>query len=317
VNCMALAQDVIESELFGHEKGAFTGAVDRRVGRFELADTGTIFLDEIGELRLDLQVKLLRVLQERQIERVGSTKPLDVDVRLLAATNVDLEQAIAQGKFREDLYYRINVITLKLPSLRDRRDDVPLLVDHYVRVFNRQMGREIRDVAPDALQALVNYHWPGNIRELRNVLERAFVLETGNQITTEALPFNLLKASGPARVDVPQAPLASYPRQFTKAREVFERSFLLEALKRHNGNISATASEVDLPRKTVYRKIELLKIDVDTMSQAHEITEKHQILESLKKHRGNITAVSNELGIPRTSIYRKLAGFGIDIKDFS
>ena len=316
VNCMALAQDVIESELFGHEKGAFTGAMDRRVGRFELADGGTIFLDEVGELRLDLQVKLLRVLQERQIERVGSTKPVDVDVRLLAATNVDLEAAIAAGRFREDLFYRINVITLKLPPLRDRRDDVPLIVDHLLRTFNRQMGKEIKGLAPDALEALVNYHWPGNIRELRNVMERAFVLETGDQITTEALPFNLLKASGPARVDVPSTPMASYPRQFTKARELFERTFLLEALKRHRGNISATAIELDLPRKTLYRKIELLKIDIDQMAQAQEITEKHQILESLKKHRGNITAVSNELGIPRTSIYRKLTAFGIDVKEY-
>jgi transcriptional regulator with GAF, ATPase, and Fis domain len=318
VNCMALAQDVIESELFGHEKGAFTGATDRRVGRFELADGGTIFLDEIGELRLDLQVKLLRVLQERQIERVGSTKPVDIDVRLLAATNVDLEQAVAQGRFREDLFYRINVISLKLPALRDRREDVPLLIDHFVRLFNRQMGREIQGVAPDALEALVNYPWPGNIRELRNVVERAFVLETSSQVTTDSLPFNLLKAV-PARVEVPAQGqgTTSYPRQFTRARELFERTFLLEALKRHKGNISATAIEVDLPRKTLYRKIELLKIDIDQMAQAQEITEKHQILESLKKHRGNITAVSNELGIPRTSIYRKLTAFGIDVKEFS
>ncbi|MBI4864828.1 MAG: sigma 54-interacting transcriptional regulator [Candidatus Riflebacteria bacterium] len=316
VNCLALARDVIESELFGHERGAFTGAVDRRVGRFELADGGTIFLDEIGELPQDLQAKLLRVLQERQIERVGSTKPIDIDVRLLCATNIDLDAAVPAGKFREDLYYRINVMSLRLSPLRERRDDVPLLVDHFVHAFNRQMGRALQGVAPDALQALVNYHWPGNIRELRNVMERAFVLETGSRIGLDSLPFNLLKAAGAPRVEVAEPPRTTYPKQFTRAREVFERMFIQDALGRNKGNITATASDIGLPRKTLYRKMELLKIDVGELTQAQEISEQHQILESLKKHRGNITAVSNELGIPRTSIYRKLTSYGIDVKDF-
>jgi transcriptional regulator with GAF, ATPase, and Fis domain len=317
VNCMALAQDVIESELFGHEKGAFTGATDRRIGRFEMADGGTIFLDEIGELRQDLQVKLLRVLQERQIERVGATKPVDIDVRLICATNVDLERAVASGRIREDLFYRINVISLKLAPLRERREDIPLLVDHCVRMFNRQMGRDLAGLAPEALSALVNYHWPGNIRELRNVLERAFVLEAAEQITLDSLPFNLVRAAGPPRVDVQAPAVASYPRPFVPAREQFERTFILDALKRNEGRISDAAAELELPRKTLYRKIELLKINVDEMAQAQEIMEKHQILESLRKNGGNITAVSIELGIPRTSIYRKLSSFGIDVKNLS
>jgi len=262
VNCAALAPDVIESELFGHEKGAFTGAGERRIGRFELADRGTLFLDEIGELKPDVQVKLLRVLEARQIERVGSSKPVDIDVRLVAATNVDLETAVKRGAFREDLYYRLNVIALRLPALAERDDDVPLLVEHFVREFNARVGRTLRGVEPAAMEALVRYRWPGNIRELRNVIERAFVLEASDRLTVDSLPHDLVHgARGGATAPAAGAsPFAGYPPQLEAARGVFERAFILEALKRHGFNVTAAAQAMDVPRNTLYRRMEALGI---------------------------------------------------------
>jgi DNA-binding NtrC family response regulator len=309
---------VVESELFGHEKGAFTGATDRRIGRFELADGGTLFLDEIGELSKDIQVKLLRVLQERQIERVGSNQPVDIDVRLIAATNQNLEELVKKGTFREDLFYRIHVIALHLPRLSERREDIPFLVNHFIQYFNRQMGGTIDGIDPEALQALVAYAWPGNIRELRNVIERGFVLETTDRITLESLPFNLLRAF--ENQDFNVTSWGDEPTEggdFGKAKHHFEKSFILEALRRHKGNVSSTAQDIGLPRKTLYRKMELLQIDLEELHQANEVTEKQQILDCLKKHGGNISAVSSELGIPRTSVYRKLTSYGVDAKEFS
>jgi transcriptional regulator with GAF, ATPase, and Fis domain len=179
INCGAIPEGIVESELFGHEKGAFTGALQRRIGRFELADKGTLFMDEVGELPPETQVKLLRVLQEQEFERVGSTKPMRVDVRLVAATNRDLEREVAEGRFRADLFYRLNVFPIRIPPLRERREDIPLLVDYFLAQFQRKFGKPLRGLTPDSMEQLQRYQWPGNIRELQNVLERACVVASG------------------------------------------------------------------------------------------------------------------------------------------
>jgi DNA-binding NtrC family response regulator len=192
VNCVALSEELLESELFGHERGAFTGAVQRKAGKFEMADGGTLFLDEIAELRGDLQAKLLRVLQERKFERVGGTRPIEVDIRVMAATNRDLPREMAEGRFREDLFFRLNVISLTMPPLRDRREDIPLLQSHFLRVFAGETKRRVTGVAPDAAAALMRYDWPGNVRELQNTIERAVVLGQDPQIVPDDLPSYIL-----------------------------------------------------------------------------------------------------------------------------
>ena len=186
VNCAAIPGALIESELFGREKGAYTGAVSRQIGRFEVADGSTIFLDEVGELPADVQVKLLRVLQEKQIERLGSPRPIDIDVRIIAATNRDLERAVADGTFREDLYYRLNVFPIMVPPLRERTEDIPTLAWSFVDEFSRGMGKRIESIPKDQVLALQRYAWPGNIRELRNVIERAVIVSTGPRLVIEA-----------------------------------------------------------------------------------------------------------------------------------
>jgi len=188
VNCMALSSGVLESEIFGHEKGSFTGAVSRRRGRFELADKGTLFLDEIGEISHDLQVKLLRVLQERTFERVGGTEAVEVDIRIVAATNRDLTKAVAEGHFREDLFYRLNVVSIHLPPLRERREDIPFLAAHFLDKFSKENAREIKGYSPSAMDYLSAYEWPGNVRQLENVVERCVVLSNGEFIDAEDLP---------------------------------------------------------------------------------------------------------------------------------
>ncbi len=202
VNCGAIPEGLMESELFGHVKGAFTGAVANKVGLFSAADGGTLFLDEITEIPLLLQVKLLRAIQEREIRRVGDTKDTKVDVRLIAATNKDLEAAVGDGTLREDLFYRLNVIPIHLPALRQRREDIPLLVAHFLQKYGKELGREVRGVAPEALALLEQYHWPGNIRELENVVERALVLGTGEILGVEALPDSLRRQRQPRGIDL-------------------------------------------------------------------------------------------------------------------
>ena len=190
VSCAALSETLLESELFGHEKNAFTGAVAERKGRFELAHGGTLFLDEIGDIPAPVQVKLLRVLQQREFERVGGTKTIKVDVRIVAATNADLEKLVKEGKFREDLYYRLHVIQIPLPPLRQRTEDIPLLVEGFLKKFNAENGRHIARIAPEAMQCLVSYPWPGNVRELENIIERSVVLSDpdADVLTTDLLP---------------------------------------------------------------------------------------------------------------------------------
>ncbi len=190
VNCAALSAGILESELFGHEKGAFTGAHDRKIGRFELADGGTLLLDEVSEINVELQAKLLRALQEREIERVGGTQTIPIDTRIVATSNRDLEDAVAEGKFREDLFFRLNVITIPLPPLRERREDIPHLAEHFLSSFNRENGRSITGFTSEARHALTVYSWPGNVRELQNAIERAVVLASGNELSPEDFQFN-------------------------------------------------------------------------------------------------------------------------------
>lgn len=251
VDCASLPETLLESELFGHEKGAFTGAHATRPGLFEFAHGGTIFLDEVGDLSLNLQAKLLRVLQERQVRRVGSNRLIDIDVRVISATHYDLAQTVARGKFREDLYYRLNVISIKLPPLRERKGDIPLLVHHYLKKYSLASGKEVRGVSPKAMELLEQYHWPGNVRELQNVIERAVVLAEGEFITHHDLP-EPIKAGGPPASVVPLGELSLKQAKDEKI-QAFEREYLQELLRRHGGNISQAAKAAGVDRKTIHR----------------------------------------------------------------
>ncbi len=231
VNCPSIPENLLESELFGHVRGAFTGALRDKPGKFELAKGGTVFLDEIGDLKLDLQAKLLRVLQEREIERIGDTKPRAIDVRIIAATHRDLRDLVQEGRFREDLYYRLSVVPLVIPPLRERREDIPYLVDHFLAKYGEKRFRVTRE----AMQVLLNYDWPGNVRELENAIHRAVVLTSGEVIDVDALPPHLL--SGPTRT--PEEPVSL---------EGIERAAILAALKRHNWNKTRAAEELRVPR---------------------------------------------------------------------
>ncbi len=262
VNCAAIPESLLESELFGHEKGAFTGAVGARPGRFEMAHGGTIFLDEVGEMNLSLQVKLLRVLQERCFERVGGTKTIAVDVRIIAATNQDLEQLVQEKRFRQDLYYRLNVIPILLPPLRERQSDIPLLVDHFITRFNRLKRASIQGVEPEAMDYLMRYQWPGNIRELENLIERLVVLKKTGSIS---------------KADLPEKILQSLPRPVTtgellirfdanginlmKELELHETRLILEALRQAKGVTSKAAQLLHLNRTTLVEKLKRKGLD--------------------------------------------------------
>ncbi|MCP4804677.1 MAG: sigma-54-dependent Fis family transcriptional regulator [Proteobacteria bacterium] len=252
VNCGAIPEQLFESELFGHEKGAFTGAVARKPGRFELADGGTLFLDEVGELPPDLQVKLLRVLQERSFERVGGVEPLHVDVRLVAATNRDLASDAHTGSFRQDLYYRLNVIPIALPPLRDRTEDIPLLVEHFLARFNVRLGREVRGLTPGAMHVLANWTWPGNIRELENLMERSVLLCEGDEIQAEDLPG--LGAPGDTldAGELEAMPLRDYVRAHTAK---LERARIIQALDSEDGNVTRAARLLGISRKSLQTKM--------------------------------------------------------------
>jgi two-component system NtrC family response regulator len=232
VNCAAIPDSLIESELFGHVRGAFTGAVKDKEGKFELADGGTLFLDEIGDLRIDLQAKILRALQEREVDRVGGGKPISVDVRVIAATNKDIEQAVKEGAFREDLYYRLNVITLFIPPLRDRKEDIPLLASHFLKKFNKDA--DIR-IDSGALSLLTAYGWPGNVRELENVIERASVLKRGAFITRDELPEKLTKE----RQGVEDI-ILNLPERGISLEDL-EKNLIVKALDKHKGNQTRAA----------------------------------------------------------------------------
>jgi Nif-specific regulatory protein len=252
VNCAALPESLIESELFDHEKGAFTGALARKRGRFELAESGTLFLDEIGDLSPALQVKLLRVLQEREFERVGGTETIRVNVRLIAATNVDLEQAVQDGRFRSDLYYRLNVFSLYLPPLRERKTDVLLLADHFLEKYSRQNGKRIRRISTPAIDMLMSYHWPGNVRELENVIERASLVCEGNVIHGYHLPPTLQTAEGSGTVT---------RASLEQAVEAYEKDLIMDALKTTRGNRARAARLLDATERILGYKVKKYGID--------------------------------------------------------
>ena len=246
VHCAALSHNLLESELFGHEKGAFTGATERRRGRFELADGGTLFLDEIGEIDPSIQVKILRVLEERKFERVGGQETLGVDVRLVAATNKNLKELMEQGKFREDLFYRLYVVVIHLPALRERTGDIPLLAQHFLKGLAKENAKAVDGITPEAMEALTAYSWPGNVRELRNVLERMVVLSRGDKLTLRDVPAVIRDA---VRQGV--APRASGELTIDEA----EKQMIIRALKTHEGNRTLAAKELGISRRTLHRKL--------------------------------------------------------------
>jgi len=256
VNCAAIPEDLIESELFGHVRGAFTGAVADRRGKFEAADGGTIFLDEIGDMSIKTQAKVLRVLQEQTMEPVGGTTSISVDARVLAATNKDLQSEIRAGRFREDLYFRLNVIPIFVPPLRDRQEDIPLLADHFMAEFAREYGRRVKSLDPGAISAIQHYPWPGNVRELRNVIERLMIMVPGDSISASDLSF--LDRDG---FDRPEVSAAVAERlTLHEARDRFERDLILRTLADQQGNMSRTADTLGVERSNLYRKMKAFGI---------------------------------------------------------
>jgi nitrogen regulation protein NR(I) len=268
VNCAAIPKELIESELFGYERGAFTGAVTSKPGRFELANGGTLFLDEIGEIPVEMQVKLLRALQESEFERVGGIKTIHVDVRLVAATNRDLKKLIAAGAFREDLFYRLNVVSIRLPALRERESDIPLLVEHFLAKFNERLKKQVTGVEPDALDILSAYGWPGNIRELENVMERSVLFCDAQKLRVEDLPGELRGSSGstaPAPAsdrdgssDIPLPAEGGLKEHVKVAMSRLERDLVSRALKQTNGNVTHAARLLKISRKGLQLKMKEL-----------------------------------------------------------
>ncbi|HDH02281.1 MAG TPA: sigma-54-dependent Fis family transcriptional regulator, partial [Nitrospirae bacterium] len=261
LNCAAIPKDLLETELFGHEKGAFTGAINTRIGRFELASGGTLFLDEIGELDPSLQVKLLRVLQEREFERIGSTKTIKVDVRILAATNRNLEELTSEGRFREDLYYRLNVIPVHIPPLKDRKEDIPVLIEHFLKKHAKAKKRQFPEISKQLMDILLRYGWPGNVRELENLIERLTILNPGQRVTINDLP-ERFQTLAPA-TDKPKPSLYStedfsLPPEGINLNNIIdtiERKLINEALEKSNGIKSKAATLLGLNRTTLVEKM--------------------------------------------------------------
>jgi DNA-binding NtrC family response regulator len=263
VNCAAISEHLVESELFGHERGAFTGAIEMHRGKFELAHTGTLFLDEVGSLRLDLQAKLLRVLQEREFERVGGGKTIRTDVRIVAASNQDLKQMAAERTFREDLFYRLNVIPVHVPPLRDRREDISLLVNHFLRKYNKDFGRQVQGITSEALALLTHYHWPGNVRELENVIERLVVLSRHRILDIEDMPLDLKSVQGQLAHD-----LFATGADLRQAKAEFERHYIVQTLERCGWNQTEAAKRLGIHRNTLLTKMDMLQIRSTASSES-------------------------------------------------
>ncbi len=261
INCGAIPENLMESEIFGHEKGAFTGAIGRKIGKFQMANDGTIFLDEIGELKPELQVKLLRVLQERKFIPVGGHREIKTNARVIAATNRNLEMMIEQSEFREDLFYRLNVMPIYLPPLRDRIDDIEDLSKFFIKKFNIKQNKNIESLDPAVIDRLKAYHWPGNIRELENTIERCFIIESGDTITTNSLPDNI-KAQEETSINLSQTGQYSGPLDFDKFKEESEKEFIIKALQTNKGKINKTVAHANIPKNTLLRKIKKYGINV-------------------------------------------------------
>jgi DNA-binding NtrC family response regulator len=262
INCGAIPESLMETELFGHEKGSFTGASERKIGKFQLANKGTIFLDEIGELRPDMQVKLLRVLQEKRFTPVGSNREIASNARVIAATNRNLEKMIEDHSFREDLFYRLNVMPIFLPPLRERLDDLQNLSAHFLRRFNRKMSRQIQGFEPAAFEILRKYRWPGNIRELENLIERCFIVENGDWIQVSSLPEALHQHGAGGEVEFALPGTYSGPLDFDRFKEETEKEFIVQALKANKGRINQTVAQAGIPKNTLLRKIKKYAINV-------------------------------------------------------
>ncbi len=261
VNCAAIPEELIESELFGHEKGSFTGATAQRKGKFDQANEGTLFLDEIGDMSLKTQAKVLRILQERKFERVGGNRTIEVDVRVIAATNKNLEEEIAAGRFREDLYYRLNVIPFHVPPLRERREDIPELARHFLEFFCGKESREVKSLDHEALNALLQYSWPGNVRELKNIIERLAIMTREPIIELHHLPVSITGrvSPPPGRTD---GTSALETATFREAKEEFEKEFLVQKLEENDWNISRTAEAIEIERSNLHRKIKAFGIEL-------------------------------------------------------
>ncbi len=257
VNTGAVPSELLESTLFGHERGAFTSAVSAKKGLFEVADGGTLFLDEIGTMTIEMQAKVLRVLQDRRFMHVGGTQEIQVDVRIIAATNVNLQQAVKEGRFREDLFYRLNVITVELPPLRQRRTDIPLLAAHYLQRYSEENGFPTRELAPDALRVMMDYEWPGNVRELENAMERAVVLSRGKEVTSELLPAQLRGQSYSTALLEENSQASLFD-----VMEEIERRIIADRLERCNWNQTEAAEYFRIPLSTLNQKIKRLSIEV-------------------------------------------------------
>jgi two-component system nitrogen regulation response regulator NtrX len=260
VNCAAIPEELIESELFGHEKGAFTGATTQRKGKFDQAHEGTLFLDEIGDMSLKTQAKILRILQERKFERVGGNRTIEVDVRVIAATNKDLEEEIQEGNFRQDLYYRLNVLPFHVPPLRERREDIPLLAKHFLAYFCSKESRESKTLEQEALEAMTAYNWPGNVRELKNIVERLVIMIQHPTISQADLPTSIQRAEQHGHGMAMYVPGNGV--SLKQARENFEKEFILQKLQENEGNISRTAEAIDMERSNLHRKIKSYGIEL-------------------------------------------------------
>jgi DNA-binding NtrC family response regulator len=258
INCAAIPEELIESELFGFEKGAFTGAGEKRIGKFEHANHGTIFLDEICDMSLSTQAKVLRILQEQRFERVGGAESIQVDVRVIAATNIPVEDAIKEGKFREDLYYRLNVIPIVIPPLRERKSDIPMLLDHYMKQTAIENDMNVKKIDNEAVHLLINHFWPGNIRELKNVVERLCIMTIGDTIKSKDVKESL-QGFKKAEEIFEQGDLK-------KAKEEFERQYIIKSLQMNEGNVSKTSKILGVERTHLYRKIKALNIQIDNLS---------------------------------------------------
>jgi len=255
VDCASIPENLLESELFGHEKGAFTDATSQKLGRFDLANNGTLFLDEISNLKIDTQGKILRALQEKEIQRVGGVKTIKIDVRIISATNIDLKRAIKEGKFREDLYYRLNVVPIELPPLRERKEDIPLLVNYFLGIFNREFGKKVKNVTLEAMKFLTAYRWPGNVRELRNVIERLVALVKEEVISHRRLPLDILLS-----VNTDEGNGEEEGTLLREAREQFEKQFILGVLEKVNWNQTEAAKILGVHRNTLMLKMQNLGI---------------------------------------------------------
>lgn len=261
INCGAIPENLMESELFGHEKGAFTGAVERKIGKFQVANKGTIFLDEVAELKPEMQVKLLRVLQERRFTPIGSNREVATNARIIAATNQNMEKMIEDGTLREDLFYRLNVMPIFLPPLRERIDDLENLTQYFLKRFNKKLDRRMVGLSGEALQQMKRYRWPGNIRELENIIERAFIVEKDNIIQVSSLPEKIQALTGNSNTEA-MASSYSGPMDFDRFKEETEKEFIVQALKANQGRINQTVAHAGIPKNTLLRKIRKYEINV-------------------------------------------------------